>query len=80
MDRVGRANVEEVRILHEIEVFEVRTGKEDAHACEQTYAPRKKWRPYNDIELVAYESIRVRGRNSDGYTPGVVPCICVLLG
>ena len=34
MDRVGRTNVVEVRILHEIEIFEVGTGQEGAHACE----------------------------------------------
>ncbi len=74
MDRVRRANEEEVRILREIEVFEVRTGKEDARACEQTYAPRKKWRPYNDIELIAYVRIHVRGCYSDRYLRGVILC------
>ncbi len=80
MDRVGRTNVIEVRILHEIEGFEVGTGKEDARACEQTYASRKNWRPYNDIELIAYVRIHVRGCYSDGSERGVVPCICVFLG
>ena len=80
MDRVGRTNVVKVRILHEIEVFEVGTGEEDARACEQTYASRKNWHPYGDIKLIAYVGIHIRGCYSDGCEPGAIPCVCIFLG